>query len=476
MKKKLVFFAISVIYGFTHIHAQWAGPSGNPGTMATGNNVRIGGWGTPVSSTLQIGDGTGDLHWPISPARNGLLIKFSSGDRALLELHDPSGANRTIFQSLANITYLTTVGAQPMVMQVNNNSRVGIGTISPNNQAKTHIDFTATTPGQGLEYYGLLSTIRSSGPVLQGAAIHSIIGVKGQADAAYVPNYNQGNPVNEFSYGVVGTSNRGFWNVGGFFSATGEGGPFGNVGIYATAATTPFSAQNFAGFFAGNVYCTGSYLPSDEKLKTDLKPMEKTLEKISQLRPGAYYYKKDEYKGMQLPGQVQYGFTAQNIEAVFPSLVTEVAAVKTSIDKNNSVDIPGHKAINYTALIPVLIAGMQEQQQQIEQLQAQVAALSGGRVAPVAPAAADKSAVLLNQNVPNPFAESTLISFNIPEQTKLAQLQITTLDGKPVKTVRLNQTGAGTIRVYGVDLGSGLYMYSLIADGKVLETKKMVKE
>ena len=88
----------------------------------------------------------------------------------------------------------------------------------------------------------------------------------------------------------------------------------------------------------------------------------------------------------------------------------------------------------------------------------------------------DKNAIILSQNVPNPFAEMTTIKFIIPESVKDAQLHFYTNRGVIINTVTLSERGNGEIRVFAEDLSSGLYTYSLVADGKVVATKKMMKE
>ena len=88
----------------------------------------------------------------------------------------------------------------------------------------------------------------------------------------------------------------------------------------------------------------------------------------------------------------------------------------------------------------------------------------------------DKNVLVLNQNVPNPFAESTVITYNIPEKFIKAQIIFTTNEGKVIKTIDITTTGAGILNVFASDLSSGIYSYSLIIDGKVIETKKMIKQ
>jgi trimeric autotransporter adhesin len=54
----------------------------------------------------------------------------------------------------------------------------------------------------------------------------------------------------------------------------------------------------------------------------------------------------------------QYGFSAQEVQKIYPELVTEGA--------------DGFLAVRYTAFIPLMLQAMQEQQVLIETLQAEV--------------------------------------------------------------------------------------------------------
>ncbi|MBK6966773.1 MAG: tail fiber domain-containing protein [Bacteroidales bacterium] len=127
----------------------------------------------------------------------------------------------------------------------------------------------------------------------------------------------------------------------------------GTWGLYAYATTL-----GYAGYFSGNVYCSGSYLPSDEKLKENILPLQDGLEKLMKLDVKTYDFRTTEFPELNLPADTQYGFTAQNLESVFPELV-KVNPAK----KEQPVEF---KAVNYTGLIPVLTAAIQEQQKQLE--------------------------------------------------------------------------------------------------------------
>ncbi|KAF0194991.1 MAG: hypothetical protein FD166_3231 [Bacteroidetes bacterium] len=121
------------------------------------------------------------------------------------------------------------------------------------------------------------------------------------------------------------------------------------------------SAAGYAAYFSGNVYCSGTYLPSDEKLKDNIQPMKNSLDKIMQLDVMTYNYKTSGFPELNLPSDRQNGFTAQNLESVFPELVKLNPA-----KKEQPVDF---KAVNYTGLIPVLTKAVQEQQAMIENLE-----------------------------------------------------------------------------------------------------------
>jgi hypothetical protein len=86
----------------------------------------------------------------------------------------------------------------------------------------------------------------------------------------------------------------------------------------------------------------------------------------------------------------------------------------------------------------------------------------------------NSTTILLEQNVPNPFAESTTIHYFIPENIKYAQLIFSDNFGRSIKTMDIEAAGAGTVKVYASNLSQGTYTYSLVVDGKVVETKKMI--
>jgi len=80
----------------------------------------------------------------------------------------------------------------------------------------------------------------------------------------------------------------------------------------------------------------------------------------------------------------------------------------------------------------------------------------------------------LNQNFPNPFNPSTIISFNIPNSTN-AKVTIYDMLGREIKTLVSGYLNAGvhTVQFDGSNLSSGIYFYELNVNG-VKNIKKMI--
>lgn len=57
---------------------------------------------------------------------------------------------------------------------------------------------------------------------------------------------------------------------------------------------------------------------SDKRLKQDITPLKSSLRKVLALRPVTWYWKSDAKKEA-----LQYGFIAQEVEKIFPEMVSE---------------------------------------------------------------------------------------------------------------------------------------------------------
>lgn len=100
----------------------------------------------------------------------------------------------------------------------------------------------------------------------------------------------------------------------------------------------------------GNGWMQGTLTQnSDMRLKTSITLLQNSLQKIIRLG-GYHYYWKDENADSRL----QTGVLAQEVQKMFPELVTE--------------NKDGILAVNYSGLIPVMIESIKEQQKQIDEL------------------------------------------------------------------------------------------------------------
>ena len=159
---------------------------------------------------------------------------------------------------------------------------------------------------------------------------------------------------------------------------------------------------------------------------------------------------------------VQYGLDADQLKEVYPELVYE--------------DANGNVSINYVEMVPLLV-------QSIKELSARVAELEGTSprtaktptdATAIEESVADIDMVRMDQNKPNPFSESTVIALNIPRETQSASIFIYDMSGKQVQSFNVSERGETNITVYAADLAAGMYIYTLVVDGTVAVTRRMI--
>ncbi len=315
-----------------------------------------------------------------------------------------------------------------------------------------------------------------------------------------------GNTGEGFRMNISSTTNpyaaiRGHTDGGGYgvlAEATGqygigvEGYSSQSYGLWAGTG----NSGTYAGYFSGNVYTSGTYNSSDQKLKQNILDFNGAMNIINQLHPKQYIYRQDgDYKLMNLPEGQHYGLIAQDVEKILPNLVKDtkffpgkaVPAENTDAVKNQAtIDF---KALNYTELIPIIIKGMQEQQQvidqqqqtigrqqqQIDELKQIVQTLAGTTsLSSLSAAGANNTGARLDQNTPNPFSQNTVIRCFVPSTVHQAQLVVYSTAGRQVQSFTLNNKGTNEITISAGTLSSGQYTYTLFADGKIVDSKNMI--
>ncbi len=158
-----------------------------------------------------------------------------------------------------------------------------------------------------------------------------------------------------------------------------------------------------------------------------------------------------------------YGLDADQLEEVFPDLVYE--------------NEDGSKSINYVEMVPILVQAINELQSEIDELKGGAAAKKAATKATgIEDAGDDVTMLSLGQNKPNPFGTSTDIEVSVPDDVQNAFIYVYDLQGKKIDQVDITARGKQTIQLNAASLGNGMYLYSLIADGKVVETRRMIVE
>ncbi len=298
----------------------------------------------------------------------------------------------------------------------------------------------------------------------------------------------EGNGSSQFNFGV--------------YTSTDSRGSI-NFGLYAY--TVPGTCNNggpcydAAAYFGGDTYIEGTdYHYSDVALKDNIQPLHNAIAIINLLKPQTYTFRNNQFPNMNLPHGQQSGLIAQDVKSVVPELVSSMK-VPPHMDSLGVWDTTGtgseYLALNYIGIIPYLIAGMNEQQQTIDTLHSQLIQLrsqvdkccnSGVGFKLSNPneenenrsthkvELSDITTIILNQNTPNPFSEETFINYTVPKEVSKAIIMIYDNSGQVLKTVTISERGEGSLHVYSEKLSSGIYSYSLIADGKTIDSKQML--
>lgn len=110
----------------------------------------------------------------------------------------------------------------------------------------------------------------------------------------------------------------------------------------------------FVVYSDGTAELNGAAFTSDLRLKTHISTLNNSVENVMKLRGVTFNWNKSLPQNASASDKLQYGFIAQEVEKVFPTLV--------------NTDSNGYKSINYIGIIPVLTEAVKEQQEEIKTL------------------------------------------------------------------------------------------------------------
>lgn len=230
--------------------------------------------------------------------------------------------------------------------------------------------------------------------------------------------------------------------------------------------------KRFNSVCAYNVNYNNLYDWSDERLKENIKPMVSSLDRIKLLKGVTYNMRKEFYNindaellsKVMSENKVDFGFLAQEAKEVFPEIV--------SLDSTNDL-----YSIYYVKLIPVLVDAIQELETQVETLKNNCcnqneSLKSASTTSQVTTSNLDEAKLF--QNTPNPFSDRTEIKCYIPANTSNSSLYIFNMQGLQIEEFQISETGNQLVEISASHFNPGMYLYSLVLDGKEIDTKKMI--
>lgn len=212
----------------------------------------------------------------------------------------------------------------------------------------------------------------------------------------------------------------------------------------------------------------GGYFGSDIKLKQNINKIISPLSTVLKLNGIQFTYIGDETVPVKngVQNNQRLGFVAQEVDKILPGIV--------KIMPDSTL------AIAYTDLTALLVEAIKEQQAQIDLLKKKINEKninSSEKSSNTDESINDRQMetyAYLSQNVPNPFNQTTVIDFYLPENTQKAALYIYDMNGSQVKNYPVFQKGQGSITIRGSELKPGMYFYTLLADGAEVDTKRMI--
>jgi len=172
-------------------------------------------------------------------------------------------------------------------------------------------------------------------------------------------------------------------------------------------------------------------------------------------------------------GQIQTGFVAQDVEKMAKRIGYDFSGV--------NVDEMGIYSLSYAEFVVPLVKAVQELSEQNEQLQQQINELKGSNTAFRSATNETETTGIVNpvaaqcqlyQNTPNPFKERTEIRYYLPSDVESADIYIFNLQGSLLK--KIPATRSGLVEIKGSDLHAGMYIYTLVANGQTVDTKRMI--
>lgn len=303
--------------------------------------------------------------------------------------------------------------------------------------------------------------------------------------------------------------------VGDYNTGIGAFSDVGSFDVSRSAAIGPFSLVNTSNKIrlgsGTNTMIEGSmmYMVSDGRFKYDIKEEDVIgLEFIKKLRPVVYNFdtrRFTEFLTQSLPDSIrerylnedfrrsteirQTGFIAQEVERAAAEVGYNFNGVHTPETREDNYSLA------YSQFVVPLVKAVQELSTQnnalkqtndeqakinetlksdIAELREMISAQKSKNVEGSINIKEASSEAKLYQNAPNPFSKTTTIKYSLPTSSKRATISITNMSGNNIKTFELNSKNGEVLNINGGELSAGTYIYTLMVDDILIDSKKMV--
>lgn len=114
-------------------------------------------------------------------------------------------------------------------------------------------------------------------------------------------------------------------------------------------------------------------ISAQEVVQNNVKPVENALIQVTKLQPVSFNYDKSWAEKLKLSAKPQYGFVGAEAKTAVPEIVSVQA--KSYASGKNAFKNATITKVDYESLVPLLVASIKEQQQQIEALQRELKTL-----------------------------------------------------------------------------------------------------
>ena len=324
MPKEKIFiflsFLITVIFLSSLFVFAWQEPTSNPPGGNVYAPVNVG----PTSQT-KTGNLTLQNLYLNATASEGNIYKINQ----LIGYNDifvKGNSNETAPIYLAGNKIYAYTNSQPRLF-IDTNGNIGIGTTRPGAKLEVSGSIRAYNPGS--PDYGVAIKMNTSG---------------GWARAF---NFLDSSNNRLGGFGALGSANSltYLW-AGPWYNNPWMVWRSGNVGI---GTTDPGSYKLYVNGDVAVSESHGYFYASDRSFKTDIQPLENSLNRILNLQGVSFNWKNT--------GEPSIGLIAQDVEKIFPEVVSGKE---------------GEKTIDYGKLVAPLIEALKEQQKEIEKLKAEI--------------------------------------------------------------------------------------------------------